>query len=94
MEILSQEAINLQDLALKELEFQTVLDYISKYCYSTQGKEITLALTPTDDLEWLRAEHNFIEEMSRLATEDQTMPFEGLTDVRLLLNKSLIDNRY
>ena len=92
MDLLSQEALSLQDSTLKELEFSTVLEYITKYCYTIHGKEIITSLYPTDDLGWLRSEHDFIDEMTHLLTEDENIPFEGSTDIRNLLHKSLIEN--
>lgn len=78
--------------SVEELEFKVVLDKISKYCYSELGKELILKSLPVEDINWLKREHIVIEEMKNLIVEDESIPFEGVSDVRNLLYKSLIEN--
>ena len=77
---------------LEELEFGQVLEKVSKYCISSLGKEIILSLSPNDNLFQLRKDHVLVDEMISLITEDDPIPFEGLSDIRPLLHKSLVAN--
>jgi DNA mismatch repair protein MutS2 len=88
----SQDERNLLEKSLKELEFQSVLEYIAKKCYSEPGKEIILSARPNDDYYELKTEHDLISEMIFLLTEDEQIPFEGYSDIRPLLHKSMIKN--
>ncbi|MFH1050968.1 MAG: endonuclease MutS2 [bacterium] len=88
----SPEELNLLEKSLKELEFISVLEYIAKKCYSEPGKELTLNSKPNTDIYWLRNEHELISEMIALITEDEQLPFEGYSDIRPLLYKSMIKN--
>ncbi len=82
----------LSNLSLKELEFPRLLDIIGKYTFSDQGKEIILSLEPSEDKLYLREEHDYIEEMINLHVSDDSIPFESISDIRELLQKSLIEN--
>jgi len=88
----SQEELNLLDKSLKELEFNLVLEYIAKKCYSEPGMEIIFNSRPNPDIYWLKNEHELIAEMIILITEDEQLPFEGYSDIRPLLHKSMIKN--
>ncbi len=78
--------------SLEELEFKTVLDFISKFCYSSPGKELLLKSYPGDELYWLRLEHKLIDEMKDLLLGDTELPLDGFTDIRNYLRKSLVQN--
>ncbi|MGA2298767.1 MAG: hypothetical protein ABSG15_14565, partial [FCB group bacterium] len=78
--------------SLTQLEFQSVLDFVCKYSYSELGKEIIAKSRPTDHLFWLKIEHELIEEMLLVLSQDDPLPFDGLTDIRSKLHKSLVQN--
>jgi len=77
---------------LKQLEFGNVLNYIAKYCYSESGKQNIKSSLPTDSIDFLRTEHNLIDETVRLLMSDETLPLENLHDSKNLLHKSKIQN--
>jgi DNA mismatch repair protein MutS2 len=78
--------------SLEELEFGSVLEFITKFCYSTPGKELILRSYPGDELYWLRLEHTLIGEMKEMILGDSELPFGGFSDVRSYLQKSLVEN--
>jgi len=78
--------------ALKQIEFPEVLELISKFCYSELGKELILSHVPKEETFWIRRELEYIEEMLNVLTLDDPLPFEGLTDIRQKLYKSMVVN--
>ena len=78
--------------SLNELEFSSVLEFITKFCYSSPGKEFILKSYPSDELYWLRLEHTLIGEMKEMILGDSELPLGGFSDVRGYLQKSLIEN--
>ncbi|MCX7737027.1 MAG: endonuclease MutS2 [Candidatus Kapabacteria bacterium] len=89
---LSASEDSLTNQTLKQLEFHSILEKISKYCFSELGKELILSSYPTDNLTWLQKEFELIQEMVTLLTEDDPMPSEGMNDIRSKLNKARVQN--
>lgn len=83
---------NLQLETLKQLEYKAVLETISRYCYTEIGKETLLTTIPQENLLWLRNEHDMVWEMTELLIKEGTIPIENLSDIRSLLQKSLVQN--
>lgn len=83
---------NIFNETLKEIEFGSVLDFISKFCICEPGKELIQASLPYDDIYQLRREHELIEEMKTLLISDETIPLESVTDIRKIIYKSLVQN--
>lgn len=77
---------------LKQLEFHSVLDKISKYCHSELGLKIILSSYPSDNLNWLEKEFELIQEMLTILTEDDPLPNEGMNDITSKLNKARVHN--
>lgn len=77
---------------LKELEFATVIEKIKKYCYSDGGIEQISNHYPMDSRDWLQKEHQLIDELRSILTEDEELPIDGLNDIRNKLHKSLVQN--
>ncbi|MBM2817177.1 MAG: mutS2 [Ignavibacteria bacterium] len=93
MEIgLQPEEQNIFDETLRQLEYAGILEHVKKYCFSDLGSEIILNTKPSDDLLWLRAEHDAVDEMTRLLIFEDAIPMEGISDVRTKLHKTLIQN--
>ena len=78
--------------SLKQLEFDNVLVIISQYATSDIGKQFVLQSFPTKEITWLNHEHNLVEEMTRVITEDDPLPLENLKDIKPLLHQSLVTN--
>jgi len=89
------EAMREQELfeaALAELEFPKVLHHIAGLCLSDLGREKLLELRPTGDAEWLRQEHEILDEMVRLVQQGIPFPWSPVPDVRRHLRTSMIEN--
>jgi DNA mismatch repair protein MutS2 len=82
----------LLDDSLRQLEFHLVLEKAAGFSVSSLGRELILSSAPRADLYWLSNEHSLIEEMIRLIIEDDSLPFDGLSDIKSKLQKSLIQN--
>ena len=78
--------------SLKQLEFDNVLEIISVYATSELGKQFINRSYPTGEVAWLNREHNLIEEMTKIITEDDPLPLENLKDIKPVLHKSLVAN--
>ncbi len=82
----------LQNLALRQLEFESLLNYVAKYALSESAKEIITSLEPTDDNQFLNDEYGLIEQMVSILVADDEIPYDGIDDVRTKLHKSLVTN--
>jgi DNA mismatch repair protein MutS2 len=86
------EEKQLQRVALRQLEFESLLNFITKYALSDSAKEIILNLEPTEDLQFLNEEYKLIEQIVSILVADDEIPYEGVDDVRAKLHKSLVTN--
>jgi len=80
------------DSTLKELEFYTILKFVAKYTYSELGHDYILKSYPNENLDYLRTEHSLIEEMIKVLNSDDTMPLDGISNIKSKLHKALIEN--
>ena len=87
-----EEEQKIIDDTLNQLEFPVILDSISKLCFSAPASELILKLKPSEEIFWLRKEHELIEELINLQMADEKLPFEGFKDIRQKLYKSLVQN--
>lgn len=78
--------------ALIELEFHKVLQHIATFCLSELGREEVLSLRPQADVEWLRREHEMLDEIVRLVQQGIPFPWSPVPDVRRHLQKATIEN--
>ena len=78
---LDANQLKLQNESLDELEFKELLQIAAKFASSELGRELILKSYPSNEVFWLRKEHNLIEEMTFIITEDDTLPLENLKDV-------------
>ncbi|MFA7627439.1 MAG: endonuclease MutS2 [Candidatus Kapaibacterium sp.] len=78
--------------SLNQLEYSSVLEFISKYAYSELGKNYVLNTKPVESVEFLNEEHSLIEEMRLLLLRNENIPFEGLSDIKHKLHKSKVEN--
>ncbi len=90
-EVGSRDEIQITEDALREIEFGEALNKIKKKCISEPGKEIILALKPSQEAFWLRREHELIGEMTSLLIEEREVPLENVSDVREKIRKSLVE---
>lgn len=78
--------------SLKELEFDSVLSYVSRYAFSEPGANLVKSLSATDNIDLLNKELDLIDSLKDLYFSGFKIPFEGLTDVRHKIYKSAIEN--
>ncbi len=78
--------------SLKELEFDSVLNYIVRYAFSEPGANLVKSLLPIDDVYLLNKELDLIDSLKNLYFSGIKIPFEGLTDARHKIYKSAIEN--
>ncbi|MGE5479784.1 MAG: endonuclease MutS2 [Chloroflexota bacterium] len=78
--------------SMRRLEFFTALEFISKYAITDPGREILLNLRPSEDIERLNEEHSTLDEAVKLLVTEDSVPFEGMDDVRQRLYSSLVIN--
>ncbi len=83
---------SLQKEALRQLEFESVLAKVEKYCISSMGREIIRGLCPVNEIYFLLREHDLIGETCEIMAEETEIPLEGLHDVRESLHKSKVTN--
>ena len=83
---------NLQEFALKELEFFEVLEIISKYCLSDLGRQIIQNHRPYDDKKLLEKELAQVEEFRNLIIKGEDFPISTLLDIKAIIYRSRITN--
>jgi DNA mismatch repair protein MutS2 len=81
-------------LSLAELEFPKVVEYIAEFAFSELGADHIVRALPTPDTAWLRDEHTRVNEMTQMLSRGEIFPIDGLSDVRTLLQKSLITGAF
>lgn len=87
-----QSISELQNTALKELEFNQVLELIAKYCLSDLGREIIYNHHPFDDKKLLEKELMQVEEFRNLFLKGEELPISSLMDIKDVIYRSRIAN--
>ncbi|MHB8338588.1 MAG: endonuclease MutS2, partial [Ignavibacteriaceae bacterium] len=77
--------------ALEKLEFQKVLQYISKYCITENGKKNVSHLIPIDNISQAIAEGNLVSEAKEILIKDIQPPIEYITDLNETISQSNIE---
>lgn len=72
------------------LEFHKIRELLAGYAACSLGKELARQLEPATDMGAVQAEIALVTEMTEAITADQTPPFGGLHDVRLLVRRAAI----
>lgn len=83
---------DLQEIALKELEYFQVLEIISKFCLSDLGRQIIESHRPFDDKKLLEKELSQVEEFRNLLLKGEELPISSLSDIKDLIYRSRIAN--
>ncbi|MHB1686006.1 MAG: endonuclease MutS2 [Ignavibacteriaceae bacterium] len=76
---------------LDKLEFHKVLQYISRYCTTENGKKNILLSIPFDQLSQITAEGNLVSEAKEILIKNIQPPIEYLTDLSETISKSNIE---
>ncbi len=77
--------------ALEKLEFQKVLQYISKYCITENGKKNVSRLIPIDNISQAIAEGNLVTEAKEILIKNIQPPIEYITDLNETISQSNIE---
>ena len=77
--------------ALEKLEFQKVLQYISRYCITENGKKNVSHLIPTENISRATAEGNLVTEAKEILIKNIQPPIEYITDLNESLSQSNIE---
>ncbi|MHB8580927.1 MAG: MutS2 family protein [Ignavibacteriaceae bacterium] len=77
--------------ALEKLEFQKVLQYISKYCITENGKKNVFNLIPKDNISLAIAEGNLVTEAKEILIKNIQPPIEYVTDLNETISQSNIE---
>jgi DNA mismatch repair protein MutS2 len=75
---------------LELLELGKVRELLAGYGACSLGKELARQLTPSTDVERIRADHALVSEMVDALGQGQAPPFGGLHDVRLTIRRAAI----
>lgn len=90
-EIIDNSNLNkLQNITFKELEFDVLLDIISKNCYSELGQYEILNLKPNSNIDALNLDLDIINEIKISLSLNEDNPFNGVNNSVKSLNKSKI----
>lgn len=76
----------------RELEFDTVLEEISKLCNSTKAAEYSLKIKPYNNVEDLKDELDLTEDVIQIFQSGEELPLSGLREIDSSLKKSQIRN--
>jgi DNA mismatch repair protein MutS2 len=74
-----------------KLEFQKVLQYISKYSQTEKGKDEILAILPADNEEAAKAEGELVTQAKEILIKNVYPPLEYLPDLNNALSSSIIE---
>ncbi|MGB9702061.1 MAG: endonuclease MutS2 [Candidatus Kapaibacteriota bacterium] len=90
-DIYREETKALEKLSLQELEFNIILEHISKYTISELGKKIILETQLFSDYKLLKEEIEQVEELRQLILKGETIPFENIINLYPIIYKSKIE---
>jgi DNA mismatch repair protein MutS2 len=76
---------------LDKLEFYRILEYVSNYCITNNGRELVLKIKPGSSLEEISRNGNFVTEAKNLLIDNDSPPFEYLPDLSNALSRSSIE---
>ena len=83
---------NLVD-ALRRLEYDKVIERISKLAFSESGRQNALLLTPEIDKKIIELELRKVSEAKELLISENTIPFSGFKNIVSALKKTLVENQ-
>ncbi len=77
--------------SFEKLEYQKVLNYISRYCVTDNGKEIVLSIRPLPDIKTIEQKGKAIGDAKEILIKNDFPPFEYLPDLTEILFRSRIE---
>ena len=76
---------------INKLEFQKVLQYISRYCITEKGKNQLLAFSPIDNVSEVKSEGELVNEAKEILIKNIPPPIEYLADLNETISMSNIE---
>ena len=81
----------IDELVLEKLEFEKILNQVSKYASTDNGKNLLLNLYPTSDLIFITTEGTLIDEAKEILNKAGHPPIDYLSDLKTVLSESRIE---
>jgi len=81
----------IDEFVLEKLEFEKILNQISKYSCTESGKNLILNLFPASDLAFIKTEGILIEEAKEILNKAGHPPIEFISDINRSLTESRIE---
>ncbi|MGB2868973.1 MAG: endonuclease MutS2 [Bacteroidota bacterium] len=78
---------------LKKLEFDNVVERISRLSASDTGKERSLGIVPSIDREWIEHELRRVSECKELLIAEGSVPLDEMKSVERALHKTTVENQ-
>jgi len=79
--------------ALRKLEYDKVVERISKLAYSESGRQTALRLTPQIDSKTIELELRKVSEAKELLIAEAAIPFDGFKNIVAALKKTTVENQ-
>jgi DNA mismatch repair protein MutS2 len=81
-----------QKKILDKLEFPKVLEFISKYCYTENGKEEVLTTLPKTDIDEIVKIGNYVTEAKNILIEHDAPPILFIPNLHNIISRSSIEH--
>ena len=81
----------IDEIVIEKLEFEKILNHISKYSSTENGKNLILNLYPTADVELISNEGELVEEAKEVLNKSGYPPIDYLSDLNSTLSESRIE---
>jgi DNA mismatch repair protein MutS2 len=81
----------IDEIVLEKLEFEKILNQVSKYSSTENGKNLILNLYPSSDISFITTEGILIEEAKEIINKAGHPPIEYLSDLKNSLSESRIE---
>ena len=81
----------IDEIVLEKLEFEKILNQVSKYSSTESGKNLILNLYPSSDISFITTEGILIEEAKEILNKAGHPPIDYLSDLKSVLSESRIE---
>ncbi|MEO8231881.1 MAG: endonuclease MutS2, partial [Ignavibacteriota bacterium] len=81
----------IDEIVLEKLEFEKILNHISKYSTTENGKDLILNLYPSTDSEFIKTEGILVEEAKGILNKSDYPPIDYISNLNNVLSESRIE---
>ena len=81
----------IDEIVLEKLEFEKILNHISKYSTTESGKELILNLYPLTDSTFIKIEGTLVEEAKEIINKSGYPPIDYISNLNSVLSESRIE---